>query len=88
MKGLWLVLLLSACAATTPNFDAHFGQSARAAVALQTRDPQAPAQAPIDGLDGPAAHHAVEQYYQSFEQAAQPTNVFNIGLGTGASGAR
>ena len=50
-----LALLLSACAATTPQADARFGQSVRATLASQVAQPAAVRNAnPVSGVDG---HH-------------------------------
>jgi hypothetical protein len=59
-------LLLSACA-TSPQADAHFGQSVRAALASQVAQPAAVRNAdPVDGMDGRAARAAQEQFEHSF----------------------
>lgn len=68
-----LALLLSACAATTPQGDARFGQSLRATFAAQVIDPAAVRDArPVSGLDGRAASSALTKYEHSFEPAAPP----------------
>ena len=61
-----LALLLSACA-TTPQADARFGQSVRAAIAAQIAQPAAARNPnPVVGMDGRAARAAQEQYERSF----------------------
>lgn len=65
-----LALLLSACAATSPQADARFGQSLRATLAAQVAYPAAVRNAnPVEGLDGRAARAAQEGYEHSFGQA-------------------
>lgn len=65
-----LALLLSACAATTPQNDARFGQSLRATLASQVADPAAVRNAtPVNGIDGRAARAALQHYEQSFGKA-------------------
>lgn len=75
-----LMLALSACASTTPNYDSHFGEAMLAARAQQTIDPRAalnPALA--DGLDGQSAREAINNYYDSFKAPPSTFNVINIG---------
>lgn len=63
-------LLLSACAATSPQADARFGLSLRATLAAQVAHPDAGRNAnPVDGIDGRAARAAQESYEHSFGQA-------------------
>ncbi|NHZ62053.1 hypothetical protein [Massilia genomosp. 1] len=63
-------LLLGACS-STPNWDARFGQSLRAALAAQAIDPGAArANRPVSGLDGKAAAAAHERYQRSAEAPA------------------
>lgn len=74
-----LALLLSACAATTPQSDARFGQSVRATLASQVAQPAAVRNAnPVSGVDGQAARAAQERYERSFakpEPAAAPPSM-------------
>lgn len=68
---LALSTLLGGCAATSPQWEANFGNAVRAAVAAQVADPAAVRNAdPIAGMDGRAAQAAQRQYEQSF---AKPT---------------
>lgn len=92
MKNLHLlasVLLASAVAAgcaTTPGFDAHFGESTLALRAQQLRDPAAPVRnekRPVDGIEGPAASHAVDQYYKTFTKPPPPMTIYNFGVAAG-----
>ena len=74
-----LALLLSACAATSPQADARFGQSVRATLASQVAQPAAAGNAnPVSGVDGQAARAAQEHYERSFakpETAAAPPSI-------------
>ncbi len=64
--GAGLALLLSACA-TTPQADARFGQSVRAAISSQIAQPAAARNPnPVVGMDGRAARAAQEHYERSF----------------------
>lgn len=82
---------LAACAATTPEWEAQFGQAARAARAAQTLDPKAgEKRSNADGLDGKAAESAIGRYHESFKNPPQPDEPFTIGVsgtgnGTGSS---
>jgi type IV pilus biogenesis protein CpaD/CtpE len=61
-----LALLLAGCA-TTPEADARFGQSVRAALASQVARPDAVRNPdPVTGIDGRAARAAQEHYEKSF----------------------
>jgi len=55
--------------------------------AQQLRDPAAAMRnvnRPVDGIEGPAASHAVDQYYKSFSQPASPMTIFNFGMAGGS----
>jgi hypothetical protein len=74
--------LLSACAPTTPQFDANFGNAVRTAIAQQTLNPDASGNAdPVSGMDGRAAREAVDRYQKSFSQPEPQPSVFTIGIG-------
>ena len=78
-------LSLSGCMSTTPHWDARFGEAARAAVALQVIDPEAARNPdPVTGVDGKAAHGALEQYHKSFTRPAPAPQTLTIGVGGGA----
>ncbi|MBC7454806.1 MAG: hypothetical protein H7335_14090 [Massilia sp.] len=75
-----LALLLSACAASTPQADARFGLSVRATLAAQVAHPDAGRNPnPVTGIDGRAARAAQESYEHSFSQAQTGSN-FSIPL--------
>ena len=79
-----LALLLPACAATTPQADARFGQSVRATLAAQVADPAAVRNAtPVNGIDGRAARGALQRYENSFgkvEAAPAPASFVPMGV--------
>lgn len=71
--------LLTACAATTPQWDAHFGDATRIAMARQIIAPAAARNAdPVAGVDGRAAAQAQRNYQKSFAEPA-PNNAAMIG---------
>lgn len=80
--------LCSACSSmTTPATDARFGTATMALKGQQTRDPAAPVRnegRPVDGLEGPAASNALDQYYKSFTKPAPPMTILNMGVLGGA----
>ncbi len=62
-----LVVLLNACAPTTPRWDSGFGNAVRASVAAQVIDPAAVRNTtPPAGIDGRAAVAAQQRYQLSF----------------------
>lgn len=80
-----LAMLLSACAATTPDWDRHFGQAARATLAQQVLHPAAAGNSdPVAGMDGRAASAAQARYQKSFAEPKPQPASFTIGV----SGAR
>ena len=73
---------LSACAQTTPQWDAHFGDTVKITIAQQTRYHEAAANHdPVDGIDGRAARAVQERYEKSFHEPQQQQSMFTIGLG-------
>ena len=65
-------VLLAGCVHTTPDWDAHFGDNARIALAQQVAQPLAARNAdPVAGMDGRAARGAYERYQKSFSEPAQ-----------------
>ena len=88
------VLALQACATTSPNvdawlstsprLDARFGDSVNIAKAQQTLNPDASKNRNVvAGIDGKAAQETMVRYRESFKSPPAPTNVFNIGIGSG-----
>jgi hypothetical protein len=73
---------LAGCASSTPNMDAHFGESVTDLSKMQILNPGAERNAAIpSGMDGKAANSAYEQYQKSFKAPEPKTNVFTIGVG-------
>ncbi|WP_229217816.1 hypothetical protein [Rugamonas apoptosis] len=83
--AVWLgVSLLSACAATTPDWDQRFGQAARATLAQQVLHPEAARNAdPVAGMDGRAANAAHARYQKSFAEPKPQPASFTIGVSGG-----
>lgn len=79
--ALLAAAVLSACASTTPYWDARFGDSVRALNAQQVARPQAGANAdPVAGIDGRAARAAIDRYERSLpEPKAASTPLGNAG---------
>lgn len=78
------VAVLAACAPTTPQWDATFGETVRTAVAQQTLNPDASRDTdPVSGIDGAAGAAAITLYRESFTKPQPQPNVFTIGVGGG-----
>lgn len=78
------VCLLSACASTTPQWDANFGNSVRAAFAHQIINPDASQNPdPVSGIDGRAGRETMIRYQKSFSEPKPQSNIFTIGVGGG-----
>lgn len=74
--------LLTGCAATAPEAERNFGSSVRAAVAAQTADPSAAANAtPVMGLDGAAAKASHMNYERSYAKPPEPQHSMTTGSG-------
>ena len=74
-------VLLAACTAVAPNWEAQLGDTVKQARALQTLDPDAPQKnTALTVMDGKAAVEAHGEYVNSFK-APPPQNVINIGIG-------
>ena len=64
-------MLLAGCVHTTPDWDAHFGDTTRIALAQQVARPQAARNAdPVAGMDGRAARGAYERYQKASSEPA------------------
>lgn len=74
------VLGLAACS-TTPYLDDHIGDAAKAAVKMQTANPNAPTATGVK-MDAQNAAEAVNRYNKAGKEPPQNTNVFTIGVGT------
>lgn len=78
--------LLTACAESTPYYNSKFGDAARATFNQQIANPEAVNNNnPVKGIDGRAAHDAVENYQKSFVEPDKSSNAFNIGVGNNSS---
>lgn len=86
LTGTALLLGLSGCMSTSPNWDARFGEAVRSATAQQVIDPQASHNTdPVAGIDGKAAQGAMGEYSKSFVQPQPQPNLFTIGVGGGGT---
>jgi hypothetical protein len=76
MRYLLILLagFLSACAQTTPQWDARFGIDARMVLARQVMHPEAARNTnPVDGMDGRSARTAYERYQKAGPEQQQST---------------
>lgn len=81
-----LLTLLTGCVATSPDWDARFGEAARTVAAQQTIAPEASRNAdPVAGIDGKAAQGAMGEYAKSYAQPTHQTSAFTIGVGGSGS---
>ena len=81
------LLALSGCVATSPNWDARFGDGVRVLKAQQLIDPQAPernAQV-TQPADGRTVREGMHRHVETFRNPP-PTNIINIGVGAGGNG--
>lgn len=75
---------LGGCMTSTPIWDAHFGEAARAIKQAQIIDPQAGTRNPsTPGVDGVAAVSTMDRYDKSYAKPTGTANPFVIGIGTG-----
>jgi hypothetical protein len=76
-----LPVTLAGCVPVTPEYDMHFGEAVRTAIAQQTINPNASLNTdPVAGLDGRAAVHTINNYYKSFETPVK-TDISTESLG-------
>ena len=72
--------LLAACASTTPQLDAVFGDAVREARTAQTLNPKASENTdPVLGIDGKAGAAAQQRYQESFQAPPRTLEIINIG---------
>ncbi|CAE6713002.1 hypothetical protein [Paraburkholderia domus] len=84
---LTLGAALGGCMTSTPVWDAHFGEAAHTAAAMQIIDPHAAEHTPSTlGVDGKAAVAAQDAYDKSFQAPVTTLNPFVIGIGSGNGG--
>lgn len=75
-----VLLSLTACVPTTPQWDAQFGQSVRLTQQQQIIDPTAGGDAPVNGIDGASGREAIVRYRSSFKEPAPESSSFTIGV--------
>jgi hypothetical protein len=76
-----MLAVLAGCA-TTPNYDARFGDAVRLARSAMTINPNASANPdPAAGIDGQAGREAIGRYQDSFKAPPPVVNVIKIGAG-------
>jgi len=81
------VLVLNACSNYPSTIDENFGTAVRHMVSMQTVNPDAPVITnTLSPSDGQSAKSAIDRYQKSFDVLPPPTNVFNIGVGSGTGG--
>lgn len=82
VSGAALLVGLSGCVATSPNWDSRFGEAARSAAAQQVIYPEASnkPQRPT-GVDGKAAEGAMGSYAKSYAPKEQPAPALTINIG-------
>lgn len=79
------ISLITACAETTPYYDSKFGETTRATFNQQIINPEASNNTDlVKGIDGRAAHDAVQNYQKSFAEP-EKSQGFNIGVGGSSS---
>lgn len=82
-----MALAMGACSHNPSTVDDNFGFSVRQLVKTQIANPQAPMHTTSPApSDGQSAKSAIDRYQQSFDSIPLPTNVFNIGVGSGTGG--
>ena len=85
--GLLALIVFGGCSSPRMPGEAQHGNTVRAAFASQVIDPQAGVVTrPEQGLGGAAAKASVDRYFRSFEVPAATSNLFAIGMGSGAAG--
>lgn len=88
MLLLTLALSFGGCA-SSPQYDARFGDAVRESRASMTMNPDAGSNPdPVAGMDGKAAQDSVILYQKSFQKPPPVTNVINIGGSIGSGGGR
>ena len=75
-----VLLSLTACVPTTPQWDARFGQSVRLTQQQQIIDPTAGGDAPVNGIDGASGREAIVRYRSSFKEPVPASSAFTIGV--------
>ena len=87
LPALIVLIVCAGCSSPRMPGEAQHGSAVREAFASQVIDPQAGLVArPRQGLGGAAAKASVDRYFRSFEVPAATSNLFAIGMGSGAAG--
>jgi len=82
LTGALVIVGLTGCVATSPNWDARFGEATRVMAAQQVVAPDASRNAdPVAGIDGKAAQGAMGEYSKSYAQPERQSDAFTIGVG-------
>lgn len=85
LTAIVLLPTVAGCVATSPDWDARFGDAARTAAAHQVLAPDASRNAdPVRGIDGKAAQGTMGEYAKGYAQPQHQTGVFTIGVGGGS----
>ena len=73
------LVALTGCA-STPHYDARFGDAVRQARVAMTVNPAGSSMNdPVAGIEGQAAKEAMSRYYETFKAPPPVVNVINIG---------
>jgi hypothetical protein len=79
-------LSLAGCLTSTPQWDAHFGETVLQLSASQVLNPEAGSNIdPVTGVDGGAAASAMFHYDKSFSQPVVVSSPFGAGIGSSGS---
>lgn len=82
------LIFLNACSNYPSPIDANFGGSVREFVNTQIANPEASQRMNTSAkTDGQSVKASIDSYQKSFEVLPPPSNVFNIGVGSGTGGA-
>jgi len=85
LTGALVIVGLTGCVATSPNWDARFGEAARTVAAQQVIAPDASRNPdPVAGIDGKAAQGAMGEYAKSYAQPERHPDAFTMGVGGGS----
>ena len=78
---LVMLLSLTACVPSTPQWDSQFGETVRLTRSQQTLYPEAGGDAPVNGIDGVSGRQTIDRYRNTFKEPPPPLNSFTIGVG-------
>jgi len=82
---LFILLVLNGCANYPSALDDNFGAAVRQAISDQTVNPDASLKVrPPAQTEAQSVKSSIDRYQKSIEVPPLPTNVFNIGVGSGA----